>query len=103
MFCYSKADGIFFSLPDSPTPGFPLLPRGSFSRQIHHPTRGRLARLPSVLPSWEYRVSLQPGWRVTVGAGAGVGHCAEPALCHAGDGLEPGYKGVCNHEPCEDD
>lgn len=79
MFCYAKADGIFLSLPDSLTPGYPLLPRGCFSRQIH-PTRGLLARLPSVLPSREYRVSLQPGRHVTVGAGAGGGHCAQSQL-----------------------
>lgn len=99
-----QADGVFFSLLDSLTADFPLLPRGHFSGQIHPLTRGLLARLPSVASLRGYHVSLQPGWRVTVGTGTGlgVGLGSELALCCAGDGLEPGFKGVCNHEPRED-
>ena len=37
-----------------------------------------------------------------IGAGLGAGLGSELALCCAGDGLEPGFKGVCNHEPRED-
>lgn len=100
-----QADGVFFSLPDSLTPHFPLLPRGSFSQQTHPPTRGLLAKLPSVasLPGIP---CFTAAWlaRDCGGQGGAQGDalCSEPALCHAGDGLEPGYKGGCNHEPRED-
>lgn len=72
---------MVFSLLDSLTADFPL-PRGHFSGQIHPFTCAFGQTAICGFPP-EYHVSLQPGWRVTVGTGmaSGAGFRAGSLLC----------------------